>query len=142
MRLRKAAHLAASVVGLLAMGAAAPQANAATAAYSCPSNQVCMYKDANLTGTVFVAQNVPIVVEMDRTYNQFSDLNYQKYTNGERVDNSISSIVASSPSMCADTFTGTDYTGGYQRIWGGWVVNQVVYNDQITSVRMFGCRSL
>ncbi|MFD9286127.1 peptidase inhibitor family I36 protein [Streptomyces mirabilis] len=95
-------------------------ATPANAAYNCGSNQVCLYKNSDFTGSVF------ILPQITNSYGVkifcAPDLAQNKYTDGTSVNNSVSSVVNNSNSVIflADyRGPGGKHTGisGGSRLW-------------------------
>ncbi|MGW6015591.1 peptidase inhibitor family I36 protein [Streptomyces sp. NPDC055210] len=81
----------------VAVGGAAVVAPSASAAYSCADNQVCLYKNSDFTGSVYI---LPQVTLSDGTKTFCArDLSQDRYSDGPSVDNTVSSIVNNSNSV-------------------------------------------
>ncbi|MFE1519013.1 peptidase inhibitor family I36 protein [[Kitasatospora] papulosa] len=78
-------------------GGMAVVATPANAAYACGSNQVCLYKNSNFTGSVFVLPQ--ITTSYGVKVFCAPDLAQNKYTDGSSVNNTASSIVNNSNSV-------------------------------------------
>lgn len=112
----------------------APAASASTSAYQCASNQLCFYKDAGFTGTTYVAYTQKEPFQWGDEYGDVQDANFKHYTNGDSLDNSISSF-ANNLSLEVYLYTGTYYTGEHDWYPTHLSIRQVGWNDQISSIR-------
>ncbi|MFD5065999.1 peptidase inhibitor family I36 protein [Streptomyces sp. NPDC058394] len=78
-------------------GGMAVVATPANAAYTCGSNQVCLYKNSDFTGSVYV---LPQITDSHGVKIFCApDLAKSKYTDGSSANNSVSSIVNNSNSV-------------------------------------------
>ncbi|MDR6980939.1 hypothetical protein J2X68_007681 [Streptomyces sp. 3330] len=95
----------------------APPANAA---YNCANNQICLYKNSDFTGSVYVLPQVTLSNGAKVFCSR--DLAQSRYSDGSSVDNTVSSIVNNSNSVLFLTEfkngggKSTSVGGGY-RFW-------------------------
>ncbi|SNY25886.1 peptidase inhibitor family I36 protein [Paractinoplanes atraurantiacus] len=82
-------------------GAVALLPGAAQAAYVCPANAFCMYKNLNATGTVSVQAALNTGAS-----GYLEDFRNSHYSNGESLENSVSSVV--------------NNTGGFVYLYDEW----------------------
>ena len=113
-----------------------PQAEASASAYVCTVNQLCFYQNADFTGSVYVALTTN-VIQSGQTYVFIEDANGYHYTNGDSLDNSISSYASSLP-LEVDLYTGTYFTGVEEWSDPYLSIRQVKYDNQATSIEAIG----
>ncbi|MFJ6904531.1 peptidase inhibitor family I36 protein [Streptomyces griseoluteus] len=95
-------------------------APSASAAYECGDGQVCIYKNSDFTGSVYVVPKVTLSNGLKAACAR--DLSTSRYTDGSVVDNTASSIVNNSDSvifLSEYKNGGGKYTGvsGGRRLW-------------------------
>jgi Peptidase inhibitor family I36 len=97
---QKLLPVAVVAAGLSAL--AVQPAFAASAAYTCQSNQVCFYKNANFSGTVFVP------AEMNNRDGGVSNFITKAFTDGTNVNDRVSSVV-NNAGWCVGVYVDTDF---------------------------------
>ncbi|MFI5998729.1 peptidase inhibitor family I36 protein [Streptomyces sp. NPDC051362] len=106
----------------------APQASAAPAAYTCASGQLCVYENANYTGSVYIVKD------------DLSDFNSAAlhYTNGNPLQDSISSVI-NNTGQCVEFSTDSGFGGSHQYYTRYSRTAAVAYNDEFSSVDRYNC---
>lgn len=117
-------------VAALALAATVVVAPQASAAYACGSNQICVYENANFTGSVHV-------LDPQASYADFRDLTY---TNGNNLNDSISSVQKNT-NRCAAFYNDVNYSGTVAYMSYGWYGQNVSYlmNDKYSSMATWAC---
>ncbi len=107
--------------------AVAPQASAA---YECRGNQICVYQNANFTGSARVLD----------PYAAYSDFRHLYYTNGANLNDSISSVQKNTD-RCAAFYNDVNYSGTVEYMVYGWYGQNVSYlmNDRYSSMATWAC---
>ncbi|MGW6015598.1 peptidase inhibitor family I36 protein [Streptomyces sp. NPDC055210] len=91
---RASALLFATAVAVGATAVVAPPANAA---YNCANNQVCLYKESDFRGSVYILPQVTL--SNGAKIFCARDLSQSRYSDGSSVDNTVSSVVNNSDSV-------------------------------------------
>ncbi|WP_328497912.1 peptidase inhibitor family I36 protein [Streptomyces sp. NBC_00414] len=78
-------------------GGALALASPVSAAYTCADNQVCLYKNSDFTGSVYVLPKVTL--SSGATIFCARDLSASKYSDGSSVSDTVSSVVNNSNSV-------------------------------------------
>ncbi|MEU4093188.1 peptidase inhibitor family I36 protein [Streptomyces sp. NPDC026673] len=122
-----AAVLPVAALAFAATVAVAPQASAA---YVCGSNQMCVYENANFTGTARVLD--PLA--------SYADFRNLAYANGDNVNDSISSVQKNT-NRCAGFYNDVNYSGTVAYMGYGWFGQNVSYlmNDRYSSMATWAC---